>query len=123
MLNQNGGCIETQLNCKIYGATIYNQCNFEQWVLNRRHYGYAQVQKKPMTINQPFILFLCAGLLDSKTTTQMSNFPDMSKVAEGDLKVPVFSDAFLHYNKGSVRHVAIHVTRCNFSCNLLRYAS
>ena len=40
------------------------------------------------------------GIPISKTTTQVNNFPDMSKVAEGDLNVPIFSDAFLHYNKG-----------------------
>ncbi len=43
------------------------------------------------------LYFLPSGI--GKTSTQVNNFPDMSKVSEGDLNVPVFSDAFLHYNK------------------------
>ncbi|CAB3999733.1 High mobility group 20A [Paramuricea clavata] len=39
------------------------------------------------------------GIPASKSATQVNNFPDMSAVSEGDLNVPVFSDAFLHYNK------------------------
>ncbi|XP_028402286.1 SWI/SNF-related matrix-associated actin-dependent regulator of chromatin subfamily E member 1-related-like [Dendronephthya gigantea] len=33
------------------------------------------------------------------STTQASNFPDMSGISEADLEVPIFSEAFLHYNK------------------------
>ena len=35
----------------------------------------------------------------SASAVQVNSFPDMSAVSEGDLNVPVFSDAFLHYNK------------------------
>jgi hypothetical protein len=43
--------------------------------------------------------FFPPGITANKSATQVNNFPDMSAVSEGDLNVPVFSDAFLHYNK------------------------
>lgn len=45
-------------------------------------------------------LYFSLGVSTSKSTIQVESFPDLSAVSEGDLNIPVFSEAFQHYNKG-----------------------